>query len=100
MVKQRLTLAALVSGLCLGVSGLASADQIVLDLTHPIGTFAPKDGNIGEPRRHADVAVEHVTNVQPETEIDGGESVGAPLGVESLEPPSCRTGCLQCLFGR
>ena len=27
----------------------ASADSFVVDLTHPIGTFAPKDGNIGEP---------------------------------------------------
>ena len=27
----------------------AAADSFVVDLTHPIGTFAPKNGNIGEP---------------------------------------------------
>ena len=31
------------------LSAAAGADQFVVDLTHAIGTFAPKDGNIGEP---------------------------------------------------
>jgi|TARA_B100001971_G_scaffold197937_1_gene207115 kynurenine formamidase len=42
--------AAAAFGLGLFVAGpLAAAGTFVVDLTHPIGTFSPKDGNIGKP---------------------------------------------------
>lgn len=57
-MKEQRTMPRIAPGLTLGVlaalasamsPGARAAGNIVIDLTHPIGTFAPKDGNIAEP---------------------------------------------------